>query len=192
MNIHSQATRYTSPWTNAQRLKMVVWEYTWLILCSWTPKPANRWRVFWLKLFGAKIYGRPFVHQRARIQIPWNLILHDRAAIGDRANIYSLGIIEIHEHATVAQEVYVCTGTHAFEIVSMNLITSPIIIGAHAFIGARAFIMPGVTIGANSLVGACSVVTRNVDTNTIIAGNPGKIIGKKIHNHELNKLGTCC
>ena len=188
MIVHSQETSFSSPWTITQRIKMLIWEYTWMLLCAWTPKPANSWRVFWLKLFGAKIYGRPFVHQRARIQIPWNLILHDRAALGDRTNIYSLGIIEIHEHAVVAQEVYVCTGTHAFEIASTNLITSPIIIGAHAFIGARAFIMPGVSIGANSLVGACSVVTKNVDPDTIVAGNPGKIIGKKINAHELNKL----
>ena len=192
MIVHSQKTPFSSPWTITQRIKMLIWEYTWTFLCSWTPKPANSWRMFWLKLFGAKIYGRPFVHQRARIQIPWNLILHDRAALGDRTNIYSLGIIEIHEHAIVAQEVYVCTGTHAFEIASINLITSPIIIGAYAFIGARAFIMPGVTIGANSLVGACSVVTKNVDPDTIVAGNPGKIIGKKINAHELNELRKSC
>src|SRR4051812_30296071 len=104
MDIHSQLSPYHSPWTLRARFKMFIWEYVWLLLCSWTPKPANHWRIFWLKFFGTKIYGRPFVHQRARIQIPWNLILHDRVAIGDRANAYSLGIIEIHEHATVAQE----------------------------------------------------------------------------------------
>ena len=44
------------------------------------------------------------VHQRARIAIPWNLTLHDRACLGDRANAYSLGPIEIGARATVAQE----------------------------------------------------------------------------------------
>ena len=186
MNIHSQESRYSSPWTKAQRLKMLAWEYAWRILCSWTPKPANRWRLFWLRIFGATIHGRPFVHQRARIQVPWNLILHDRAALGDRANIYSLGLIEIHEHATVAQEAYVCTGTHAFDTNTLNLITSPIVIGAYAFIGARAFIMPGITIGSNAVVGACSVITRSVDSACIVVGNPGKVIGKKILHNEPN------
>ena len=183
MIIHSQISQFSSPWTKRQRAKMLLWEYAWLIFCSWTPKPANGWRIAWLRLFGAKIYGRPFVHQRARIQVPWNLILHDRSALGDRANLYSLGIIEIHKHATVAQEVYICTGTHAFNHSSMNLITSPIVIGAHAFIGARAFIMPGITIGEHSLVGACSVVTKDVAPNTIVAGNPVKIIGNKNQTH---------
>src|SRR5215204_926127 len=181
VNIHSQESRYSSPWTKTQRIKILAWEYVWTVLCSWTPKPANRWRLFWLRIFGATIHGRPFVHQRARIQIPWNLILHHRAALGDRTNIYSLGLIEIHEHATVAQEVYVCTGTHAFDTPTLNLITSPIVIGAHAFIGARAFIMPGITIGPNAVIGACSVITRSIDSDCIVVGNPGKVIGKKIH-----------
>jgi putative colanic acid biosynthesis acetyltransferase WcaF len=174
MNVHSQSSQFDSPWTREQRIKMLLWEYVWTLFCSWTPKPANPWRIFWLRLFGARIHGRPFVHQRARIQIPWNLILHDRAALGDRANAYSLGIIEIHEQATVAQEVYICTGTHAFDQPAMNLLTAPIVIGAHAFIGARAFILPGVTIGERAIVGACSLVTKNVPPHTTVKGNPAR------------------
>ncbi len=173
---HEQASPYASPWSLSHRLRLLLWEYVWAIFCSWTPKPANRWRLLWLKLFGAKIYGTPFVHQRARVQIPWHLILHDKACLGDRANAYSLGMIEIHEHATVAQEVYLCTGTHAFNQPTMNLITAPIIIGANAFIGARAFVMPGVTVGKQAVVGACSVVTRNVPPYSIVVGSPARLI----------------
>jgi putative colanic acid biosynthesis acetyltransferase WcaF len=174
MDIHTQANPYDSPWTKKQQIGMLLWEYIWLFCCSWTPKPANPWRLFWLKLFGAKIYGKPFVHQRARIQIPWNLTLHHRAALGDRANAYSLGAITVHEHATVAQEAYICTGTHAFQNPEKNLITSPIVIGAHAFIGARAFILPGVSIGEHAIVGACSVVTKNVAAHVTVRGNPAR------------------
>lgn len=176
---HKQANPYASPWSLRHRLKLVLWEFVWAIFCSWTPKPANCWRLFWLKLFGAKIYGTPFVHQRARIQVPWHLILHHQACLGDRANAYSLGMIEIHEHATVAQEVYLCTGTHAFDQPAMNLVTTPISIGAHAFIGARAFIMPGVSVGRGAVVGACSVVTRNVPPHSIVAGTPACEISKR-------------
>lgn len=175
---HEQASPYASPWSLSHRIRLLIWEYIWAIFCSWTPKPANRWRLFWLKLFGAQIYGTPFVHQRARIQIPWNLILHHQACLGDRANAYSLGVIEIHEHATVAQEVYLCTGTHAFDQPTMNLVTAPIVIGANAFIGARAFVMPGVTVGKQAIVGACSVVTRNVAPYSVVAGTPACEIAK--------------
>ena len=172
--IHTQASPYDSPWTLAQRIKMVAWEYCWWLLCSWTPKPANPWRIFWLKVFGTTIHGKPFVHQRARIQIPWNLTLHHHAALGDRAHAYSLGKIEIHEHATVAQEAYICTGTHAFDLPGKNLVTMPIIIEAHAFVGARSFLLPGITIGEHAIVGACSVVTKSVPPYTTVKGNPAR------------------
>jgi len=179
MIVHSQKTPFSSPWTIKQRMKMLIWDYTWTLLCSWTPKPANAWRIFILKLFGTKVYGKPFVHQKARIQIPWNLTLHDRAAVGDRAVIYSLGEIIIHESAIVSQEVYVCTGTHSFESSKKNLITDSIVIGANSFIGARAFILPGITIGANAIVGACSVVTKNVDAGETVKGNPASTMKDK-------------
>src|SRR5215213_7920558 len=94
------ASPYDSPWSVQQRVAL----FLWALFCRWTPKPFNAWRLFWLKLFGATIQGNPFVHQRARIQIPWNLILRHRACLGDRANAYSLGEIEIGAGATVAQE----------------------------------------------------------------------------------------
>jgi len=174
LQTHGQETRFGSPWNREQKLRMVLWEYCWALFCSWTPKPFNPWRLFWLRLFGAKILGYPFVHQRARIQIPWNLTLHDRASLGDRTNAYTLGEIEIHEAATVGQEAYLCTGTHKFDDPNLSLQTAKIIIGAKAFIGARAFIMPGVTIGDGAIVGACSVVTKDVPAGSTVAGNPAK------------------
>jgi len=177
--IHSQNTPFDSPWTISQRIKMLLWEHTWLILCSWTPKPANAWRIFILKLFGVKIYGKPFVHQRARIQIPWNLTMHHKSCLGDRANAYTLGKIEISEYTTIAQEAYICTGTHAFDSHTMNLITAPVKIGKNVFVGARAFIMPGVTIGDYAIIGANSLVSKDVAPGIIVGGNPARFIKKR-------------
>ncbi|WP_293685938.1 DapH/DapD/GlmU-related protein [Spirosoma sp. 48-14] len=97
-----------------------------------------------------------------------------------------MGKIEIQEHATVAQEAYLCTGTHAFNREAMNLITAPIYVGAHAFIGARAFIMPGITINEYAIIGANSVVTKDVTSSSIVAGNPAHPIGSRNikNNHE--------
>lgn len=151
---------------------MLLWEYCWVIFCLWTPKPLNRWRLFWLKCFGTKIHGLPFVHQRARIQIPWNLTLHDRACLGDRTNVYTLGEIEIGARSVVAQEAYLCTGTHDLKDPNLPLQVAKITIGEDVFIGARAFIMPGVTIGNSAVIGACSLVTKNIDPGMIVTGNP--------------------
>jgi putative colanic acid biosynthesis acetyltransferase WcaF len=154
----------------------VLWDVCWFAFCIWTPKPANAWRLFWLRLFGAKIHGTPFVHQRARIEIPWNLTLHDRCCLGDRTNAYSLGEIEIGARSTVAQEVYLSTGSHDFSAVGIPLVTAKISIGEDVFIGARAFVMPGVTIGNRSVIGACSVVTGDISEDVFAAGNPCRVL----------------
>src|SRR2546421_12782241 len=159
-----QKSAYDSPWPMSQRFLSVLWEFCWTLFCVWTPKPLNGWRLFWLRVFDARIDGTPFVHQRARIAIPWNLTLRDRACLGDRANAYSLGEIEIRARATVAQEVYLSTGSHDFSHPALQLVTAKITIGEDAFIGARAFVMPGIEIGARSVVGAGSVVTKDIPT----------------------------
>lgn len=172
----AQTSAYESPWSGSDRFMRILWEFCWFVFCAWTPKPLNEWRLFWLRVFDAKIDGKPFVHQRARIAIPWNLTLHDHACLGDRTNAYSLGEIEIGTRATVAQEAYLSTGSHDFEQRGMPLVTAKITIGEDAFVGARAFVMPGVTIGARSIVGACSVVTHDVPEDVIAAGNPCKVL----------------
>lgn len=174
-----QKSAYDSPWPNSHRVLRVLWEFCWIVFCSWTPKPLNEWRIFWLRVFDAKIDGKPFVHQRARIAVPWNLTLHDRACLGDRANAYSLAEIEIGARATVAQEAYLDTGSHDFDQAGLPLVAAKITIGEDAFIGARAFVLPGVIIGARSVVGACSVVTHDVPEDVIAAGNPCKVLRKR-------------
>jgi putative colanic acid biosynthesis acetyltransferase WcaF len=172
----NQESQFASPWPMGDRIMRVLWQFCWIVFCVWTPKPANPWRLFWLQVFGAKIDGAPFVHQRARIEIPWNLILHDRACLGDRANAYSLGEIEIGARATIAQEAYLSTGSHDFTKSEMPLVTAKITVGEDAFVGARAFVLPGITIGARSIVGACAVVTKDVMPGQTVAGNPARPI----------------
>lgn len=53
---------------------------------------------------------------------------------------------------------------------------NPIFIEDHVFIGAHSTILKGVTIGKNSIVGACSVVTKSIPPNQIWAGNPARFI----------------
>jgi putative colanic acid biosynthesis acetyltransferase WcaF len=72
----------------------------------------------------------------------------------------------------VAQEAYLCTGTHDFTNSVLPLVTRRILIGKGVFIGARAFIMPGISIGDHAIVGSCSVVTKSVDEGIVVAGNP--------------------
>lgn len=170
----SAAHRGASPWTKWERVALLGWEWAWAGLCRWTPKPWYGWRLVVLKRFGAKIEGRPFVHQRARIHAPWRVTLGAGACVGDRAALYSLDEIEVGAGAVIAQEAYLCTGTHDFERETLPLLTAPVKVEAGAFVGARAFVMPGVTVGAGAVVGACAVVTKDVAAGARVKGNPAR------------------
>jgi acetyltransferase-like isoleucine patch superfamily enzyme len=54
-----------------------------------------------------------------------------------------------------------------------------ITIGPNAFVGARACVLPGITIGEGCVVGAAAVVTRDTAPWTIVAGNPARTIGHR-------------
>lgn len=56
---------------------------------------------------------------------------------------------------------------------------SPVIIGDHVWIGYRALVLPGVTIGDGAVIAAGSIVSRDVDPYTIVAGTPAKVIGTR-------------
>jgi acetyltransferase-like isoleucine patch superfamily enzyme len=64
-----------------------------------------------------------------------------------------------------------------------------ITIGNDVFIGLNSIILPGVKIGNNVIIGAGSVVTKSVPNNTIVAGNPAKIIGT-YNNYKEKSLKT--
>lgn len=104
---------------------------------------------------------------------------------GNRIQIRRFGgepfLIRIGNHCTISSEVSFLThdgGTWLFtdEMPSFQRF-GPIEVLDNCFIGFRSTILPNVRIGPNSIVGACSVVTKDVPPSTIAAGNPAKIIG---------------
>ncbi|MBD5310589.1 MAG: galactoside O-acetyltransferase [Muribaculaceae bacterium] len=87
----------------------------------------------------------------------------------------SAGGITIEDGAMIAANVQLISNNH--DLYERQVITCrPVHIGKKAWIGAGATILPGVTIGDNAVVGAASVVTKDVAPDTIVAGNPAKLI----------------
>ncbi len=61
-----------------------------------------------------------------------------------------------------------------------EIAVAPIVIEDNVFIGADVFILKGVTVGRNSVIGAASVVTRDVPENSVAAGNPARVVRRLI------------
>lgn len=55
---------------------------------------------------------------------------------------------------------------------------APITIGDDCWLGGSVIVLPGVTIGDNVIVGAGSIVTKDLPSNTVVAGNPARVIRK--------------
>lgn len=89
----------------------------------------------------------------------------------------SAGGITIDDEAMIAANVQLISNNHDLE--NRRVITcKPVHIGRRVWIGAGATILPGVTVGENAVVGAGSVVTHDVEPDTIVAGNPARLIRK--------------
>jgi putative colanic acid biosynthesis acetyltransferase WcaF len=107
---------------------------------------------------------------------PWLLEMGDWSVLADGVTVYNLGPIRIGTHTVISQNTYLCAGTHDYTREDLPLVRPPITIGNGVWVAAAAFIGPGVTIGDNSVVGACAVVARDVPPGVVVAGNPAKII----------------
>lgn len=87
--------------------------------------------------------------------------------------------ITIGANVMLAPNVHIYTAHHPLDpqVRASGLeLASPITIGDNVWIGGGAIILPGVRIGDNVVVGAGSVVTRDVEANTIVAGNPARVL----------------
>ncbi len=164
---------YTQPsFSLGNRLARVAWGTVYVLLFRPSPRPLHAWRAFLLRCFGAKLGTGCHVYPKVEIWAPWNLEMDDQAGMADGVRCYSIAKVILGKKVVVSQETYLCTGTHDYESQNFQLQAKPIVVGDHAWLCARSFIHPGVTIGEGVVVGACAVVTRDLPAWTVCAGNP--------------------
>jgi putative colanic acid biosynthesis acetyltransferase WcaF len=96
--------------------------------------------------------------------------------VGPNVRVYNLARVTFMRGANVSQNAHLCAGTHDYSRWDMPLVAKPITIGENAWLGADVFVGPGVTVGELSVVGARSVVVKDVPARTVCAGNPCRVI----------------
>lgn len=158
-----------------------IWNIVWLFLFRPTSRGVlNGWRIFLLRMFGAKIGDHCVVHPSCRVWQPWNLTMGHYVALSEQVDCYTVDKINIGSSAAISQGAYLCCASHDISSPIMELTYRPIIIGSQAWVAARAFIGPGVTVGDGAVVGACAVVTKNVAPWAVVAGNPAVFIKNRV------------
>ena len=98
--------------------------------------------------------------------------------INQNCTFYDLGGLDIGDDVMIGPNVSIITTSHPIEPSQRRTVTigKPIVIERNVWIAAGATIIGGVTIGENSVVAAGSVVTKDVPPNTVVGGNPARII----------------
>lgn len=106
-----------------------------------------------------------------------NITVGNNVFINSGCHFQDQGGIRIGDGSQIGHKVTLATLNHGIAPEHRHtLYPAPIVIGRNVWIGAAATVVQGVTIGDNSIIGAGSVVTKEVPANTIVAGVPAKII----------------
>ena len=125
-----------------------------------------------------------------------NIFVGDRVIINMNCTFVDNHRIDIGNNVLIASNVQIYTATHSTRVgermaesqdgggVACYTLARPVRIEDGAWIGGGAILLPGVTIGRNSVVGAGSVVTRSIPANCVAVGNPCRVI-RQIDNGEL-------
>ena len=142
------------------------------------------WRIYWNRIYfrmmGAKIGERAVIYGPVYVSGYYsNLVLGPYSRIGHWVTLGLRDKIIIGKNTHISGGVSIHTSTLIpNEIPRKKHRASPVIIGDNVWIATNAIILPGVTIGNNSVVAAGAVVTKNVPPNTIVAGVPARVIKK--------------
>ena len=117
------------------------------------------------------------------------LIIGNNVQINDYVHVACGQSLIIEDDVLIASKVYISDINHgnysgenhsfpAEKAKNRKIFSKPVKICENVWIGENAIILPGIEIGKNSIIGAGSVVTKNVPENCIVAGNPARIIKK--------------
>lgn len=178
----NQDTFVSPSFSLKNRLIRLLWNFSYLLLFRFSPRPFHGWRALVLKMFGAKVGKRVHIYPGVKIWAPWNLELGDECGVANGVILYSQDKIYLGYRTVISQGTHICTGSHDYTKEGQPLITAPIRVHDRAWVAAEAFVHPGVTIGEGSVIGARSVVTRDMPEWMVCSGNPCIPIKKRVIN----------
>ncbi len=130
-----------------------------------------------------RILGR--ISQNSSIEPPFycvygrNIYISDDVFLNVLCTILDCNEVHIGQHVMIGPAVHIYTAAHELLAEARNQgleVAKPIVIEDNVWIGGAAILLPGVRIGRNAVVGAGAVVSRDVPANSIVAGNPARVI----------------
>jgi putative colanic acid biosynthesis acetyltransferase WcaF len=125
-----------------------------------------------LRWFGAQIGTGVLIRHQVNVQWPWKLSIGNDSWVATGADLYNIEDIVIGSDVCISQYVYLCTGSHDRRSPTFEYDNGPIVIENGVWLCARSTVLRGVTVGANSVVGATSLVSADIPPNSIVRPPP--------------------
>jgi len=152
----------------------------WLMVLNWVT-----WCPFWTvrKLFflasGVGLAKQAKLHCGVRFFKPSGVSVGQGTIVGFGTFLDGRAPLVIGEQVDIASEVMIYNSSHDINSDDMRATEKEVTIGDYVFVGPRAIILPGVTLGRGAVVAAGAVVTKDVPAKTIVAGIPAKVVGER-------------
>jgi acetyltransferase-like isoleucine patch superfamily enzyme len=140
---------------------------------------SMRMRAKLLCFLGARVGKQVIIRSGLLVLERFDFTLGDGVFIGDQCTFDCSAPIRVGDNVFIAYGVTIVTGTHAVgprECRAGTFEPRGVTIGDGCWIGARSVILPGIYVGNGVVVGAGSIVTRDVAPDTVVAGNPARIV----------------
>jgi len=151
--------------------------------------PSHQLRLFVFRLSGIRIGRGSAVHMAARFFSPGGINIGEDSIIGFGCFLDGRDTLSIGSHVDIASEVMIYNSEHDIAAPDFHAHNAPVHIHDYVFIGPRAIILPGVTIGKGAIVAAGAVVTKDVPEFAIVGGVPAKQIGTRTNTEPHYRLG---
>lgn len=169
----------TSPYGVGYKIKSRLWGFVNATLFRFTPWFMRRTRVALLKLFGAHVEWDCSISAAAKIVDPWNLMMGHLSSIDEDCCLRCRNKITIGEKTCISRGVDMLTGSHNVMSPNFEMVSAPITIGSNVWIATKAMIGKGVTIGDGAVIASYSNVIKDVESFSIMGGNPAKFIKRR-------------
>lgn len=141
----------------------------------------NRQKIYFLRLLGADIASSAKLGNHLKILGPTGLTIEEDSAVASGVVLDARGKLHLRRGALIGFESVLLTYTHESSdldrpVHQQGVVSRPIVVGENSWIGARCIVLPGGTIGHQSIVGALAVVSRPVPDRSVAAGNPARVL----------------
>ncbi|WP_139146628.1 acyltransferase [Arthrobacter sp. SW1] len=144
-----------------------------------TQVPSHNFRLAFLRAFGAEIGKESAIFRGTTVLGIRHLKIGESVAIGFRCLLDARGGLTIGDSVCIASDTQFITAHHEPNSDDFRAVIQPTVIEDHAWIASRCTVLGGVTVGRGAIVGACSLVRKDVEAMAIVAGVPAEVRGTR-------------